>query len=209
MVDRSMGCNSSTGSCSSLPSIPGTPNTSSHDVATKSIQLPSAYDRVFIAVSGSDADADIAAIHHLGSYSVACTLEPSTEINFMDACHVAILIRTISELRPQYDAIKNQCYWFADSIFQTIMTVTECKEKHGVDSDMRGKLYMLPLKKSSQKSRQASAEVNDGGTTGECSNYWWKAFTYSPQKETDSAGVLEAYNIAVEREEVSTIIRNQ
>jgi hypothetical protein len=204
IVGRSMrGGSSHAGSRSSLPSVPGTPNTSSHDITARSIQLPLASDRVFIAVDGSDTSTKQTALANQGQYSVTSTLKPSTEINPMDASHIAILIRTISEGWPLYDANASQCYWFARSVFQTIKTETQCEEQHGVDSDMRGKLSMVPFVKFLQKSAQGSPGVNDGSPVEERSNYPWKHLAYLPHQDPDPAGVLKAYKTALQCEKVS------
>jgi hypothetical protein len=86
-----------------------------------------------------------------GPYVVLSTLVSITDTDIMNAAQLAVLLRTVSELKRHYDALAHQCYWYSNSIFQTIKSAAEFQETLGPNVTIQGRYYLLSVVKNGAK----------------------------------------------------------
>lgn len=158
ITDRGLSSNASW-SYSSLPSAPQTPSSSTYDVsALKRNKLPLAKDQVYTPKFGSG-DIKIFTEQKIGPYVVLSTLMSSTNTNTMNAAQLVVLLRTVSELRRHYDVLAHQCYWYSNSIFQTIKSAAQFDETLGPNVTIQGKFYLLPVVKNETKKCVGASDI--------------------------------------------------
>ena len=125
---------------SSLPSVTPTPSFLTCEISASKRNRPLlAKDRVYTPKSESG-DIKKFVKQKISPYIVLRTLEPSLDTYNMNAAQLAVHLRTGSNLQRCYDAFQHQCYWYANSVFYVIKSVTKTVESPGPNANLQEKM---------------------------------------------------------------------
>jgi hypothetical protein len=103
-----------------------------------------ALDRVFVPIRGERDNLDRLLAPEFGTYDVLCTLTIKEDgATQMSVPELAILLKVINRIAPNYTVRKHQCYWFAAMVYRMIQSRTSPIERFGKNFHKKGKLFVL------------------------------------------------------------------